>query len=1245
MKNKNNCKAKFIFFTLLLLFFEAIFARTNIMDKKFIHYNQEQGLSGKNVSTIIKDKFGFLWIGTYSSLNKFNGYEFKHFESEPNNSGSINNQTIYSLCKDDKGDIWIGTGSGGINRYNVKTGKFSTYLFDSGKTEASTSTSVQEIYQDSDNEIWAGTSSSLVKYNRAKNEFEKLNKFNRNTIQITNIYEDSKKRLWLGTSQALYYDQQGDKRFDPIKYNFKNKSISDVSSIFEDKQGNLWIASVGQGLFKIDQNLRAKKRYIHKSNENSLGSNYLTTITSDNQNRLWIGTKGAGINIMSTQKENFYHIKSSSSKPSGLTSNYILSSYKDENGILWFGTGGGGLEKYNPRQEQFSNIEHKDDTPNSLIDNRAMALTKGRDGTVWIGTGKGVNHYFPSSGEIKRFYLSDIVQQNKEQISVVKTIDMSGKGKLWIGTRKSGVIKFDPNSGRGEYFTRQNSKLTSNEIFSIQVTDHKVWIATNLQGLNVYDLKEKEFSTYTYDTSDKAGLPTNDLWSLSGDKNKIWIGTTNKGLIYFDRSIKKFEQLNTKIDAPSKLKIVDISKDKQGNVLACTNDGLLKYNSEQKKAKYILDEDSLSTTMLQSIIVSSDGSYWIGTDRGILHYNPYNKYRRFYTKNDGLSTLRFLDHSAMKDARGNYYFGTSDNGVVTFRPEELKQNSTPPEILITELKLGNNTLEPGEEIRNRVILKKEIYLTDTLQLSYKENTVSFKFTGLHSIAPGDNKYTYKLENFERKWNQVNKQRRARYTNLPSGEYVFKVKSANCDGVWNNNPETLRVIIPPPFWETLWFRLLIGLALVTGVFFIVRLRTKRLKQREEFLQKMNKRLNNEIQKKKQARRELEDTNQYIDSIINSMPSILISCDSDGKIMHWNNKAEEETGIRRNEILDKKITEVAPKFVKNMDKVWQAMENKEVTTIPEQKREVKGEEKYEKVTIYPLVTVETGGAVIIVDDQTEQRRLKEMMVQSEKMISVGGLSAGMAHEINNPLAGMMQNTSVIKKRLTDKEIPSNIEAAQQAGTDMDTIQEFLHRREILELLDVIHDSGVRIKNIIKNMLSFAQKGKSKYEYENVSHLLDSSIELAQNDYDLTRDYDFKEIVIEKEYSDEIPKIKCEPNKIEQVFFNIFKNGAEAMHSQSEKLNKKPKFILRTELVKNNVHIEIEDNGPGISEQDRMRVFEPFYTTSEIDNGTGLGLSISYFIITENHNGEMFINSEPGKGTTFIIELPLDLEEKSL
>ncbi len=292
------------------------------------------------------------------------------------------------------------------------------------------------------------------------------------------------------------------------------------------------------------------------------------------------------------------------------------------------------------------------------------------------------------------------------------------------------------------------------------------------------------------------------------------------------------------------------------------------------------------------------------------------------------------------------------------------------------------------------------------------------------------------------------------------------------------------------------------------------------------------------------------------------------------------------------------------------------------------------------LVPLMVGRRKKLLLMATDMTEHIKMQEMIIQSEKILSVGGLAAGMAHEINNPLSGMLQTAEVMNKRLINIDIQANRSVAEKIGIDMEDIKNFMKQRGILRMLTTINESGLRIAEIVNNMLNFSRKSEAKATSEDLTDLIDKALELAETDYDLKKQYDFKTIEVVKKYEENLPLVVCEKTKIQQVLLNIFRNGAQAMHGMK---SGSPQFIVRARCEDNKKMfvIEIEDNGLGMNEEMRKRVFEPFFTTKPVGVGTGLGLSVSYFIITQNHNGELTVESQPGIGSKFIIRIPVSVE----
>ncbi len=398
------------------------------------------------------------------------------------------------------------------------------------------------------------------------------------------------------------------------------------------------------------------------------------------------------------------------------------------------------------------------------------------------------------------------------------------------------------------------------------------------------------------------------------------------------------------------------------------------------------------------------------------------------------------------------------------------------------------------------------------------------------------------------------------------------------------------------------------------------------------------------KLKKNEQEINNIRIYLKNIIDSMPSILAGVDRNGRITRWNKGAEEITGISEKDAQGMLFADIFSWHGFQRMDIEKSIKTKTVQTKTKFPVISGDQTKFFDMTIYPLLGSGLEGAVIRIDDVTEHVRLEEVMIQSEKMLSVGGLAAGMAHEINNPLAGILQNTDVIKNRLKE-DMPANHKAAKEAGTDMIAIRKFMESRGIFKMLGNIKYAGIRAADIVKNMLDFARKSEGKFSYHEIDKLLDETIKLACADYNLKKHFDFRNIIIKRKYEKNLPQVFCDKGKIQQVFFNILQNGAHAMGGQKKSTDSySPQFILMVKQKNKSIVIEIEDNGPGMGEKISKRIFEPFFTTKPVGVGTGLGMSISYFIITHTHQGSIEVESSPGNGTKFIITLPLNAIDHS-
>jgi PAS domain S-box-containing protein len=403
---------------------------------------------------------------------------------------------------------------------------------------------------------------------------------------------------------------------------------------------------------------------------------------------------------------------------------------------------------------------------------------------------------------------------------------------------------------------------------------------------------------------------------------------------------------------------------------------------------------------------------------------------------------------------------------------------------------------------------------------------------------------------------------------------------------------------------------------------------------ETFNQMADRISDKICQLETAFDEVKQLQGVLDDIINSLPSIIVVLDSKNEVVLWNNQAEIFTGISSGKAAGSRVDILLPEFGECLHQTVNVLNQQQPCIFDKHSVTINGQKFRYSVQLFPLVSEKNRQVVLKIDDITEHERLEEMMVQTEKMTMVGGLAAGMAHEINNPLAAIMQNAQNIQRRIS-AELPVNKEAASEVGINLDAITAYLKKRGITEFVTHIMEAGSRIAKIVNTLLRFTNIGEMQREIISLPKIMEQTLELAASDYEMKKQYNFQNIVILREYDPLVPPVFVTVSELEHVLLNLLKNAAQAASSVKEQ--RPPQIILRTKKENHMSVIEIEDNGKGMNEIIQRRVFEPFYSTRDVGEGTGLGLSISYAIITNTYNGQIEVQSRSGEGTCFIISIP--------
>lgn len=803
---------------------------------QFRHITTDNGLSKSSVTCILQDKQGFMWIGTFNGLNRYDGYDFTIYRYNQNDPHSITHNYISSIIEDHRGILWIGT-SDGLNCYNNSTENFKHYRPNTNDSSSISDNQIEVILEDSKKRLWIGTrnggldlfdrdTESFIHYTHGGGELYGISS---NSVRA--IFEDDQGNVWIGHRNGAV-DILGklgkeDEKFTHLIYPDDKLINSTILSFAESEDYNIWIGTQGDGLYRIkyknSEILKINHYFSDSKQQSSITGNVILSLLVDNNN-VWIGTEDEGLNIFDIKKKKFYYYKSDPLSHSSLNNNSIYTIYEDISGNIWVGTYAGGINLLANGRAYFQYYRHFPGEKNSLGYSNVNGFLEDEDQNIWIATGGGGLELFDRE---KNEFIHFNRDNSDINADVILCLYEDRNKNLWIGTWANGLYQFDKKSKKITQYTEEKNGLGSNNIFQIvEGKTGELWLCTFWGGLTLLNVSEQKTTIYNVGNSD---LSDNDLRTIAQDyRGHFWIGT-DLGLDSFNPETKEFETYQHHENDKSSLSkgFVTYIKESQDSTLWIgTTGGLNKLDRKTDSFVHYNMQSGLANDEIMCILEGNNGILWISTNKGISKFDPNAETFKNYDVSTGLERNEFNTRSGCKTSRGEIIFGGS-NGFNIFYPEDLKNNSYIPPVVINNLKIFNKSVPISEK---NSVLQKRISETKELILSYKQSVFSFDFVALNYISPEKNQYAYMMEGFDVDWNYIGSYRTATYTNLDPGCYKFKVKASNNDGIWNEEGVSLSVIIEPPFWKTWWAYLIESLLFLLIGYSILNYYTSRQKMR-------------------------------------------------------------------------------------------------------------------------------------------------------------------------------------------------------------------------------------------------------------------------------------------------------------------------------------------------------------------------------------------------------------------------------
>lgn len=823
----------------------------------FNRITTNEGPSRGTIYSILQDKQGFLWLGTSTGLLRYDGHVFKRYSHNPSDSTSLSGDFIWSIAEDSSGDLWIGTSGRGLNKYVRATNSFVRYASIPGDSTSLLGSEVVWVYVDRRNDVWAASwNAGLSKFNR------KNGTFTRYTTDdglpggnVHRMHEDAAGRFWVGTRRGLALFDRASGKSRVYQHDRNNdRTLPDdyIYAISEMHDGSVWFGT-GNGVCIYDPSMDDFARVRIPDLKGTASA-----LCEDDSGNIWIATDGDGLLCINPASGGQARYVTDAQNPDAISSNSILSLHRDRSGILWIGTAANGLSKLDAHARKFRHFPMNAAAVNAFHEDAR--------GTVWIATQNGMKRLI---GE----RLHDAKLPEQLENGPFYSVCEDREGNIWFAHTESGLYSLDTRGRLMSFGIPPSPQDATKKFITSLFVDSQgfLWVGQSGGGASRYNIKKNTYVHHSIGTEPQ--LPAYYVWAIHEDRRGyFWFGTWGVGVIRFDPRTKEsvvFNRSHPRANGKgvSGAVVVSIAEEPNGTMWFGTwGEGLNRYDPAGDSITHYSTSNGLPNNHIYGILLDDKtGELWLTTGYGLARFNPKDGSCMAYDEGDGIQSLEFRRGAAHKGRSGVFYVG-GVNGCNVFRPGDVPHNTYVPPIALTNVR----------------ILDRETSLPQHARLSHNEDFVAFEFASLDFIEPRKNLYAYKLEGLEEDWVDAGTRRYVSYANLSPGNYVFRVKGSNSDGVWNKVGTSFAFTIAPPPWQTWWAYCIYGAVLVMGGLSFRRYEINKIKNRERQVAAIREaELRAEIDKQKTRVQIARDLHDEVGSTLSSISFFAQAMEKEGQ----------------------------------------------------------------------------------------------------------------------------------------------------------------------------------------------------------------------------------------------------------------------------------------------------------------------------------------------------------------------------